>query len=166
MKKVLLILLSFLLLAGCSSHTITAETTKPTQQNLMMGNPWEDYASLEEAATACGLDFPLPAVVAGSYEAESFRVLNGALLEVTYRDDSFEVTVRMQPGEGRDLSGVYAEFENTVSYEEETYTVTHKYTRDGGLLSLISKDGFSYSFYAPKGYWGDSSADFLAFLNK
>ena len=166
MKKAILILMVSLLLAGCSSAAQIPETTEETTQILQMGNPWKDYASLEEAEAACSLDFPLEDVVAGSYKAESYRVMNDELLEVTYRDDTFEVTVRMQAGEGQDISGVYAEFKEIHTYEEESYTIILKYIQDGGLLQLISKDGYSYSFYAPNHYWGDSNADFLAFLNK
>ena len=164
--KNLLILLCCLLLTACAAPASPAEATETTEQNMMIGNPWKDYASLAEAEAACGLAFPLEETVAGNCIAETFRVLNGELLEVRYRDDAFEVTVRMQAGEGQDLSGVYAEFENTVTFEEKTYTITHKNIENGGLLTLISKDGFSYSFYAPNRYWGDSAADFLAFLNE
>ena len=166
MKQTMLILMVCLLLAGCSSAAQIPETTEETAPMLQMGNPWKDYASLEEAEAACGLDFPLEDVVADSYQAETYRVLNGELLEVTYRDDSFEVTVRMQAGEDQDISGVYAEYKEIHTYEEESYTIILKYIRDGGILQLISKDGYSYSFYAPNHYWGDSNADFLAFLNK
>ena len=166
MKKTMLIFMVCLLLAGCGSTAQSPETTEETAPVLQMGNPWKDYASLEEAEAACGLDFPLEDVVANSYQAESYRVLNGALLEVTYRDDTFEVTVRMQAGEGQDISGVYAEYKEIHTYEEESYTIILKYIQDGGILQLISKDGYSYSFYAPNHYWGDSNADFLTFLNK
>ena len=166
MKKGILMLMVCLLLAGCSSTAQIPETTEETAPMLQMGNPWKDYASLEEAEAACGLDFPLEDVVADSYQAETYRVMNGELLEVTYRDDSFEVTVRMQAGEGQDISGVYAEYKEIHTYEEESYTIILKYIQDGGILQLISKDGYSYSFYAPNHYWGDSNADFLAFLNK
>ena len=166
MRKILLLTLLCMLLAGCHSDPQPTEIPETTTQNLMIGNPWKDYPSLEEAEAACGLDFPLEETVAGSYQAESFRVLKGELLEVSYRDDRFPVTVRMQAGEGQDLSGVYGEFENIVPFEEETYTVTLNYIKDGGLLQLISMDGCSYSIYAPNGYWGDSNADFLAFLNE
>ena len=191
MKKAILILLC-LLLAGC--HTAPAPETQPATvpvtepvtepaaepettpetlvfttpvyENILLGNPWEDYASLEEAEAACGLDFPLEDVVADSYQAETYRVLNGELMEVTYRDHTFEVTVRMQAGEGQDISGVYEEFEKITTYEMETHTIINKKIKDGGILQLISKDGYSYSFYAPNHYWGDSNADFLAFLNQ
>ena len=166
MKKTMLIFMVCLLLAGCGSTAQSPETTEETAPVLQMGNPWKDYASLEEAEAACGLDFPLEDVVANSYQAESYRVLNGELLEVTYRDATLEVTVRMQAGEGQDISGVYAEFENISTFETETYTITNKIIKDGGMVQLISKGGYSYSFYAPNHYWGDSNADFLAFLNK
>ena len=166
MKKTMLILMICLLLAGCGSTAQPPETAAETAPSLQLANPWTDYASLEEAEAACGLDFPLEDVVVGSYQAESYRVLNGELLEVTYRDDSFEVTVRMQAGEDQDISGVYGEFENITTYETDTHTIINKKIKDGGILQLISKDGYSYSFYAPNHYWGDSNADFLAFLNQ
>ncbi len=166
MKKTILILMACLLLAGCSSTMQPPETTAETAPVLQLANPWKDYPSLSEAEAACGLNFPLEDVVAGSYKAESFRVLNGQLMEATYRDDIFEVTVRMQAGEDQDISGVYAEYEDVLTFEEETYTLILKYIKDGGILQLISKGGYSYSFYAPNHYWGDSNADFLAFLNQ
>ena len=166
MKKAMLILMVCLLLTGCGSTTKSPEPTADTAPIQQLGNPWKDYTSLEEAEAACGLDFPLENIVANSYKAESYRVLNEELLEVTYRDDTFEVTVRMQPGEGQDISGVYAEFENISTFERETHTITNKIIKDGGMVQLISKDGCSYSFYAPNHYWGDSNADFLAFLNQ
>lgn len=166
MKRIMLILMLCLLLAGCGSVAQIPETTEETAPMLQMGNPWKDYASLEEAEAACSLDFPLEDVVADSYQAETYRVLNGQLMEVTYRDDTFKVTVRMQKGEDQDISGVYAEYKEIHTYEEESYTITLKYIQDGGILQLISKDGCSYSFYAPNHYWGDSNADFLAFLNQ
>ena len=118
------------------------------------------------AKTRAAFGSMLEDVVADSYKAESYRVMNGELLEVTYRDDSFEVTVRMKAGEDDDISGVYAEYKEIHTYEEESYTIILKYIQDGGILQLISKDGYSYSFYAPNHYWGDSNADFLAFLNQ
>lgn len=166
MKQAILILMICLLMAGCGSTAQPTETAAETAPVLQLANPWKDYPSLEEAEAACGLDFPLEDVVADSYKAETCRVMNGQLLEVTYRDDSFEVTVRMQAGEGQDISGVYAEYKDIFTYEEETYTIVLKYIQGGGILQLISKNGYSYSFYAPNHYWGDSNADFLAFLTE
>ena len=167
MRRMIILILVCLMMTGCNQKTVPAETTVPTTEAvLQIGNPWKDYPSLEEAEAACNLDFPLEDVVADSYKAESYRVMNGELMEVTYRDHTFEVTVRMQAGEDQDISGVYEEFENITTFETETHSITNKKIKDGGILQLISKDGYSYSFYAPNHYWGDSNADFLAFLNE
>ena len=167
MKHMVLWLLIGLLLCGCGSPSDPVETMiSATEPKLQLANPWKDYTSLEAAEAACGLDFPLNDVVADSYHAETYRVMNGELLEVTYKDGIFEVTVRMQAGEGQDLSGVYAEFENVSTTETETYTITNKQIKSVGIVQLVSKDGYSYSFYAPNHYFGDSNVDFLKFLNQ
>ena len=151
-----------LLLAGCASTPVeTPHTT--TEAITQLANPWKDYASLAEAEAACGLTFPMPELVADNYIAESFRVMNDQLLEVRYRDGEFEVTIRMQAGEGQDLSGVYGDFENIHTTEFDGATITEM-TINGGFLQLISKDGYSYSLYAPNQYWGDSNVEFLQYF--
>ena len=163
MKKFLIIVLFCFLLAGCSADSMPAEVTNPSQPNLTIGNPWKDYHSLQEAESASGLNFPLPEVIADAYIAESFRVMNGELLEVVYRDEEFKVTVRMKSGEEQDISGVYGEAENVRTSEVDGASITDMYI-NGGFLQLISKDGYSYSLYAPNHYWGDSNAEFLQYI--
>ena len=163
MKKFLTILIICLLLTGCSSGTQPTATSDTTQPNLTIGNPWKDYHSLEEAEAASGLTFPLPEIIADSYTAESFRVMNEELLEVIYLDGEFKVTVRMRAGEDQDISGVYGEFENVRTVEVDGATITGMYV-DSGVLQLISKDGYSYSLYAPNHYWGDSNVEFLQYI--
>lgn len=163
MKKFPVILMVCLLLAGCSSNAQpTAETDTP-QTNLTIANPWKDYHSLKEAEAASGLNFPLPEVIADSYIPISFRVMNEELLEVIYIDGEFKVTVRMKAGEDQDISGIYGEFEDVRTVEAGGATITDKYI-EGGILQLISKDGYSYSLYAPNHYWGDSNAEFLQYI--
>ena len=162
MKYRIIPLLLCLLLAGCS--TKSEEFSAPsTEASTQIANPWKDYASLEEAEAACGMTFPMPETVADSYVAESFRVMNGQLLEVRYRDGEFTVTVRMQAGEGQDLSGVYGEFENEQTFQVDGTVIIEKYI-DDGILQLVSKDGYSYSLYAPNHYWGDSNVEFLQYF--
>ena len=162
MKYRIIPLLLCLLLTGCSTKT-AAFSAPNAEAFTQIANPWKDYASLSEAEAACGLDFPMPETIADSYVAESFRVMNGELLEVHYRDGDFSVTVRMQAGEGQDLSGVYGEFENVQTVEADGATITGM-NIDGGVVQLISKDGYSYSLYAPNHYWGDSNVEFLQYL--
>ena len=153
-----------LLLVGCSAKRDPVETSAPVEEaSTQIANPWKDYASLVDAEAACGLTFPRPKLVADNYVAESFRVMNGELLEVRYHDRDFSVTVRMQAGEDRDLSGIYGEFENIQTSVFDGATITSK-DIDGGIVQLISKDGYSYSLYAPKHYVGDSNVEFLQYL--
>lgn len=168
MKNVLFLILFCLLLAGCHSESHPENPTTVPSELVQLANPWKSCGSIDEAETFCGLTFPLPEIVADSYVVESCRVLNEELLEVVYRDKNcpqFEVTVRMQAGEGLDLSGVYEEFKDTTTVETGTYTIISKTLQNNGLLQLVSKDGYSYSLYAPNHYRGDSNADFLGFLN-
>ena len=154
MKKMLFLAVFFLLLTGCGAETVTTKETALSTESLQLSNPWKSYDSLKEAEAACGLDFPLEETVADSYIAESFRVMNGELLEVTYRDDSFEITVRMQAGDNLDLSGVHMEFENTATYEldggklpegvtsnVQTYTVEQPVS----LMEAPAKDGYKFT---------------------
>ena len=162
--KTILTLLLFLMMTGCSTGASSVEATAPeTELSVQIVNPWADFPSLAEAENACGMDFPMPEIIADSYVAESFRVMNGQLLEVKYLDGEFPVTVRMQAGEGQDLSGVYGEFENVQTVEVDGATITSM-TIEGGVVQLISKDGYSYSLYAPNHYWGDSNVEFLQYL--
>ena len=159
-----LIMLLCLLLAGCSDETPPAEAAMPTTEfTTQLANPWKSYDSLEDAEIASGLTFPMPERIADSYAAESFRVMNDELLEVQYRYRDFSVTVRMRPGEGQDLSGVYGEFENVQTAQVDGATITVMII-DGGVVQLISKDGYSYSLYAPNHYWGDSNVEFLQYI--
>ena len=164
MKNLIILVLLCLLLVGCGAKTAPVETSAPIEEaNTQIPNPWKDYPSLAEAEAACSLTFPMPELIADNYAAESFRVMNEQLLEVTYRDGDFSVIVRMQAGEDQDLSGVYGEFENVQTSVFDGAAITSK-DIDGGIVQLISKDGYSYSLYAPKHYVGDSNVEFLQYL--
>ena len=154
MKKLFSIFLILVLLTGCAAE---AEETTPSVQ---LANPWVEYETLAEAEEAAGFSLSLPETVEGSYTAETFRVMNGQLLEVTYRDEEFTVTVRKMAGEGQDISGDYREYETVHVSEQEDRTVTNKIL-GSSWLTLISYDGYSYSLSAPNGYWGDSHNGFL-----
>ena len=166
-KTIFLFVLCACMLAACGK---TAEDPAPTTDSagfVQIGNPWVEYDTLAEAEAAVGFSFPLEETVEGSYIAEAFRVCNGELLEVIYRDDTFKVIVRMKAGEHEDISGVYEEFDHTEPFETEVASGVLKYD-DGGYhqLKLMIFDGYSYSFYAPNGYWGDSAIGFAHFYGE
>ena len=164
MKKFIpIILVLSVLLAGC--HSAPDPTEAPTPQ-LQIGNPWKSYESMADAEAATGLDFPIPEEITDLYIAESFRVMNNALIEVTYRDvadGNCEVTVRMKSGEDEDISGVYEDPDTIETHQINGASVTVK-TKGQSSLYLISKDGFSYSLYAPNHFLDKSADAFLSYI--
>lgn len=164
-KRILPLILSILCIVSLCACGKEAEPTTPvTESVLQIGNPWVSYETLQEAEAAVGFTFPLEETVEGSYVAEEFRVCNRELLEVVYRDETFEVTVRMKAGEHEDISGVYGEFDHVESFEEGTATGVVKYNAgEPARLKLLVFNGYTYSFYAPNGYWGDSAIGFAHF---
>ncbi len=169
LKTIFLFVLCSCILCACGNDSvIPTETTENAPSGLLqMGNPWVAYDSLAEAEAAVGFSFPLEETVEGSYVAESFRVCNGELLEVVYRDNTFEVTVRMKAGEHEDISGIYDEFDHTEPFETEQASGVLKYDEGGWRqLKLLNFNGYSYSFYAPNGYWGASAIGFAHFYGE
>ena len=161
MKKAVSIILLCLMICsiyvGCGN-----QIPEQTSQTTAIGNPWTDWDSLEEAESAVGFSFGLPEVIADSYQAVSIRTLNNELIEVTYRDESFEVCVRKQAGEGQDISGDYNEYEICSETNRNGGTITtYGNSNNDAMRQVISYNGYSWSLVAPNGYWGDSNQDFV-----
>ena len=157
MKKFFpIILVLSLLLAGCGAAP-----------QLQIGNPWKSYESMVDAEAASGLDFPIPEQIGDIYVAESFRVMNGSLMEVTYRDltgGDCEVAVRMKTGKDEDISGVYEDSDSIEVQQINGATVTLK-TKGQSCLFLISNDGYSYSIYAPNHFQSETGYAFLSYIS-
>ena len=163
MKKwISLFLLCFIIsifFAGCGDQ---AEPQQQASQSVMIANPWSDWDSLKEAESAVGFSLGLPEVIAGSFEAVTFRTMNQELLEVIYRDEDFEVRIRKQAGEGQDISGDYNEYETRTEASRNGGTITTYHNSDNNAMrQVISVHGYSWSLVAPNGYWGDSNQAFV-----
>lgn len=146
MKKFIIpLLICLVILSGCGAKS-AEEVTEPAGQ-LQLGNPWKSYDTLADAETACALAFPIPAGIPEGYTAECYRVLNGSLLEVQYRKDGTEITIRVQPGEEADISGVYENFTQTETFDRNGASVTRKQA-ENCLVYLVCGNGYSFSIYA------------------
>ena len=144
---------------GCRNQTAALEETS---QKTTIGNPWSDWTSIEEAENHIGFQFGLPEVIAESYHTSSIRTLNKDLIEVIYRDESFEVCVRKQKGEGQDISGDYNKYEVCTETEQNgAVIISFHNANNSATKQLISYKGYSWSLVAPNGYWGDSNWDFM-----
>lgn len=159
MKKWMIPLLAALLfLAGCAALEVPLQETEEIQP-AQLANPWVCYDTLTEAEAAAGFSLDMEQEIE-TFRAETFRVMNGQLLEVVYRDGDFAVTVRKQKGEGQDLSGVYETFEKETVYQTGNSWIISR-VLGNTVLDLIDSSGFSWSVYAPEGYPGDHHAGFL-----
>lgn len=162
MKRITIaLLLAAALLTGCGDagkeDPIPPKTTAPTTQ---IANPWSSFDTLAEAEAAAGFAPGLSETV-GDYRADTFRVMNGQLLEVVYRSGESGVTVRKIAGEGQDISGVYTTYE-TVTLSDRDGASVKEMTDGTEVLTLVSADDCSWSLFAPNGYEGGAAEAFLS----
>ena len=156
---VLICMIIFAVCVGCGNQM--AEHEQPVQP-VAIANPWSDWDSIEEAESVIGFSFGLPEIIADSYTAVHIRTLNNELIEVAYRDESFEVCVRKQKGEGQDISGDYNKYETCTEENRNGGTITnYRNANNDALKQIISYNGYSWSLVAPNGCWGDSNQEFV-----
>ena len=158
-KLIIMIVVCLAILAGCGTKP-AEEATEPAGQ-MQIGNPWKSYDTLADAQAASGLVFPLPESIPNGYGAEIFRVMNGKLLEVQYKNGESGITVRIQAGENEDISGVYENFTAIETSDRSGAAVTRKQA-DDCIVYLIFKDGYSYSVCLPGTVSGDLCNEILA----
>ena len=162
MRRVVPLLLVFLiLLAGCSAAS-APETTEPAGQ-MQIGNPWKTYSSLADAENACGLTYPIPENIPEGFTVESYCVMSSSLLEVTYINGDTEITVRMLSAENQDISGVYEDFTETETFTQGSAAVTKMMAADC-CVYLVHKSGYSFSIYATSLTADDTCREILSYI--
>ena len=129
--------LAVCLLGGCGA----AETP-----NTQIANPWRDYESLPRAEEAVGFAFGLPPEMGEGCAAEQYRVLNGQLLEVIYRQGDRKITVRKAPG-SEDISGDYTQYETVTLADYANGSATIRENKS----VLVFTDEYSWSVYCAEG---------------
>ena len=127
--------------------------------NTQIPNPWTDYDTVEDAASAAGFDLTAPAAIAG--EAQSaWRVLTGdqTIFEIRYGDG---VILRKAPGTG-DISGDYNDYAESQDVESGDVTVTAR-GNDGVIHCATWESGEStYSLGSADGLTADELAAIVA----
>ena len=160
MKKTISVMLLCLMIVGIFAGCGKQGTGQ--QQMAMMGNPWSQWMSIEEAEAAADFSFGLPAVIDARFYADEIRTMNNELIEVVYRDQTLEICVRKQKGEGQDISGDYNEYETCTEENIDGATVIQYSNSDNDAVKqLVSYNGFSWSFVAPNGYGEGSGLVFV-----
>lgn len=97
-----------------------------------------------------------------SFVADTFRTMNGELMEVVYHFEDYDVCVRKSQGEGQDISGDYNIYETCSDESYNGIAITRYYNSGSSATRLtFSYEGFSWSLVAPNGYENDSHELFL-----
>ena len=142
------------ILAGCGNESTD---TGEMSQSTAIGNPWSDWASMEEAEAAVGFSFGIPEVIADSFTAAAFRTLNDELIEIIYLDGDSEICVRKMAGEDQDISGDYNQYDTCTEETIDGGNVVYYYNSgNNAVKQLISYKSYSWSLVAPNGC-GDNS---------
>ena len=139
--------------------TPSGDAAEPDGDNTQIPNPWTDYESAEDAASAAGFDLTAPAAIAG--EAQSaWRVMSGdqTILEIRYGDG---VILRKAVGTG-DISGDYNDYAESQDVESGDVTVTARGS-DGAIHNAAwEADGYTYSITTSAGLTADELAAVVA----
>lgn len=135
------------------------ETAETPAKSAQTPNPFQDYATYEEAADAAQYGFAAPQSVDG-YPEVSYSVMNGGeMFQIVYRNgDGGEVTARKAPGDQTDISGDYNQYAEERIVDTAALTFTVKGDGEKAFVALWMDDdsGFSYSLTAKDGMSPDA----------
>ena len=139
--------------------TPSGDDAGPVGDNTQIPNPWTDYDTVEDAASAAGFDLTAPAAIAG--EAQSaWRVMTGGqtIFEIRYGDG---ITLRKAPGTG-DISGDYNDYAESQDVAAGDVTVTAR-GNDGVIYCAAwEADESTYSLTSDAGLTADELAAIVA----
>jgi hypothetical protein len=127
-----------------------AASPKMASSEAAEGNPFVDYTSLADAEAAAGFSFTAPENV-GDGKAAGFRVMDGILIEVIYRNPDGEETCRVRKEripEGQaaeDISGNYTQYD--MAKTEQADGITYSLSGDGDTISKVTwaDGGYAYA---------------------
>lgn len=165
MKKILpiaLIIMLIVTMTGCAINKTQQNFDQEIDSNVtMIGNPWKDYDSIEDAEAAVGFELNINPKIA-NYEISSIRTMNNIMLEVVYSNGNNQVIVRKQHQEGEDISGDYNEYDVCSEEIYKNGTIIKYFNSyNGAIKKIISNDGYSWSIIAPNGYLDQSENQFI-----
>ena len=133
--------------------------------NLPEVDPWIEDISLSEAEEIAGFKLELPDVIADAYVAVEYRAIEKEVIEATYVDEEYTVIIKRAIGVNQNY------IDNSVTYTEvfaeqyegnlSTYDITYFSNEGEEIHTIINGNGYTWTIYAPNGYWGDSAIDFV-----
>ena len=126
-----------------SAPTETVETGRPSGPvgGVQVVNPFQDFATLEEAEALTGYELTLP-----EYAAEEVHyraATDKSMLEIIFVTGEDELRIRKGPGE-EDLSGIYETFETTQEVDLVGRTVTLSGEGEDVYHAMWLENGYSF----------------------
>ena len=123
----------------------TPGTTEEVPDLAQAVNPFEDFATLEEAVKASGIEMSVPDSIAG-FTDRSISVIFGDLIEVAYLNTSGEQEYIIRKAKGTDdPSGDYNEYAETKEIAVGDNTVTVKGNNGTVSLAVWTDGTYAYS---------------------
>lgn len=111
-----------------------------------IGNPFVDYASLEEAEQAAGFALSAPDHVEG-YSDVLYQVMDGKMLQLIFLNGDSGLYLRKEAGD-EDISGDYTEYSEVQTVSVGDRQVTFKGDNGTVNTAIWTADGFAYSVMA------------------
>ena len=118
------------------------ETAQGGSTGVQIPNPWQEYESVSEAATAAGISLDAPEKL-GKHKLSLIRAAEG-IVELRYTKAGNEICIRKGAGT-EDISGDFNTYKNVVEKKIGGCDVTLKGNGEG-VVSAVWTDGkYSYS---------------------
>lgn len=126
----------FLVLLICLVPVAVGCADKPAATDLdrsaAVANPMREYATLEQAEAATGINCPRPSVLPPGYAQTSVYTIANRLIQITYASGQGNIVYRVAEGE-RDISGIYGQFE-TKNLTIANHEVLARVRNDGRVI--------------------------------
>ena len=178
MKKLLILTLTAITAfssAACKHTSDIATADADTIQTSVFSqaqipNPWQEYATLEEAIAAAGFSLTVPDNIDG-YSSRVQLVMTDAsdnasanILEVQYISDTSEnadrLSVRKAPG-SEDISGVYTDYSQHTDLMIDDNTVTLEGQDNIFYVAKWTTNQYTYSIFTDLGMTSDALSELI-----
>lgn len=153
----------FDVLLGQGAVTVDGSTIRiqtAASSSAQIANPFQDCATLREAADAAGFSLTVPETVSG-YGAPTYQVIPGELLQLRYTGADKELMIRKAVG-SQDCSGDYTDYTQTETVTVNGISVTLRGENGTVSVAIWTDGGYAYALDAQEGSLTRSAALALA----
>ena len=148
MRKPMILTLAVLACTICACGSSSVPSAPDSDSGSSVSNPWTDCTDLAQAEEISGLDYPFSeSILHESLTATEYRAMAG-MIDVAYGTD---VTIRIAPDEGVDITGDYNEYPDSNEVDGSGATYTMNGDGDTVYLTTFVYTGMSTVIYTTEG---------------